>query len=218
MPIDLRPYLDPAKCAVTVFECQEAVIGERAQIPGLARAVRERDLLGRLAALLALARQAGVTVFYLNVPLPGERVRPVAGPMAARMAKALERMGPRQAEEDWSVVKEIAPEPGDRIALRRQGGYSGFYESDLESQLVELGVRTVLPVGVSLNLGIIGTSIDAAQRGYDVVIPADCVAGDPPEYGDQVLRYALRNIAFISSSETIGQIWAGAHFPAALRP
>ena len=74
--------------------------------------------------------------------------------------------------------------------------------------IVELGLHTVLPVGVSLNLGIIGTTIDAAQRGYDVVIPTDCVAGDPPEYGDQVLRYALRNIAFTASSQTISETWA----------
>jgi nicotinamidase-related amidase len=208
MPIDLRPYLDPARCAIAVFECQEAVIGARAQIPGLARAVHDRDVLGSLARFLAAARAAGATVFYLNMPSPGERTRPVTGPMAVRMAQVLKEMGPPQGEEDWSVVTEVAPASGDRVALRREGGYSGFYESDFESQLVELGLHTVLPVGVSLNLGIIGTTIDAAQRGYDVVIPTDCVAGDPPEYGDQVLRYALRNIAFTASSQTISETWA----------
>jgi hypothetical protein len=43
-----------------------------------------------------------------------------------------------------------------------------------------------------------------------VVVPQDCAAGDPPEYGDQVLRYTIRNLAYVTDSETIAEIWARA--------
>ena len=206
--MDLTPFLDPSRCAVTVFECQEAVLGERSQIPGLAKAVRDRDVIANRARCLESARAAGVGVYYLNVPPPTERPRLRPAPMTLRMEQTLGAMEPKQGEEDWSVLKEIAPEAGDVIVTRPRGGYSGFFATDLESQLVARGIETVVPVGVSLNLGIIGTSLDAAQRDFYVVIPSDCVVGDPPEYGDQVLHYALRNIAFISTSARISELWS----------
>ena len=76
--------------------------------------------------------------------------------------------------------------------------------------LRDLGIRTVIPVGVSLNIGVLATTVEAVNRGYRVVVPQDCAAGDPPEYGDQVLRYSIRNLAYVTDSEAIASIWAGA--------
>jgi len=44
------------------------------------------------------------------------------------------------------------------------------------------GVKTVIPTGVSANMGIVGTAIEAVNHGYRLVFAADCIAGDPPEY------------------------------------
>ena len=59
MPLDLRPYLAPAECALLVFECQENVIGKGSRLPTLVAAVEKCGMLPRLAQLLAAARRAG---------------------------------------------------------------------------------------------------------------------------------------------------------------
>ena len=67
--------------------------------------------------------------------------------------------------------------------------------------------RTVVVTGVSVNVGILGTALEAVNRGYTVVVPTDCVAGDPPEYAEQALRYSVRNVAFLSTREEIEAAW-----------
>lgn len=204
MPIDLSPYLEPSECSVIIFECQENVIGAGSQIPGLAAAVREGGILGSIAELLAAARRAGAGVFYCTAESRPDGLGRARTPMLDRM----ERMGtPTGAAPDVSIVKEIAPEPGD-VVIARGHGMSGFYETGLDPCLRDLGTRTVIPVGVSLNIGILGTTLEAVNHGYRVIVPRDCVAGDPPEYGEQVLQYAIRNLAYVTTSSEIRAVWA----------
>jgi nicotinamidase-related amidase len=62
LAVDLKPNLDPARSAVVVFECQERIVGPDSVLPGLARAVRDRDVLSRISDLADAARSAAVTV------------------------------------------------------------------------------------------------------------------------------------------------------------
>lgn len=59
------------------------------------------------------------------------------------------------------------------VAKRR---YSGFFETDLDLRLRELGVRHLVLTGVVTNICVRSTAHDAFFRGYDVVIPEECVA------------------------------------------
>lgn len=203
MPIDLSPYLSAQECAVLVFECQENVIGAQSSIPGLAAAVREGGVLANIAVLLEAARAAGASVFYCTAESrPGDLGR-ARTPLLDRVQRDPQGA---QGPLDTSVVKEIAPEPGD-IRMPRSHGMSAFFDSGLDPCLRDLGTRSVIPVGVSLNIGLLGTTVEAVNRGYRVIMPSDCVAADPPEYGEQVLRYSIRNLAYLSTSAEIAAIW-----------
>jgi nicotinamidase-related amidase len=206
MPIDLTPYLsDASRCAVLAFECQENVVGAGSRIPGLAKAVHDGGVLGNIARLLDAAREAGARVFYcVATPNPGGLGR-ARSPMIERMENAPQPAGD---SADTSVVKEIAPQPGDLVYARGHG-MTAFYGTTLDPCLRDAGTETLIPVGVSLNVGLIGTTIEAVNRGYRVVLPSDCVAADPPEYGEMVLRYSIRNLAYVSTADQISQIWRG---------
>ncbi|MGE4650807.1 MAG: cysteine hydrolase [Myxococcota bacterium] len=203
MPIDLSPYLSPADCAVLVFECQENVIGSESSIPGLAAAVRDGGMLGNIAALLEAARGAGARIFYCTAESRPGDVGRARTPLLDRLQRDL---GASAGPVDSSVVKEIAPEAGD-IRMPRSHGMSAFFDSGLDPCLRDLGTRTVIPVGVSLNIGLLGTTVEAVNRGYRVIMPADCVAADPPEYGEQILRYSIRNLAYLSTAAEIVAAW-----------
>ena len=54
--------------------------------------------------------------------------------------------------------------------------------TDLDAILRNLGVSTIVAVGVSLNIAIPNLVMDAVNKGCRVVLPRDAVAGYPAEY------------------------------------
>jgi biuret amidohydrolase len=101
-------------------------------------------------------------------------------------------------------VPELGPDPRD-VVSQRFHGMSPFAATELDALLRAEGATTVIATGVSLNVGIIGLAIEAVNHGYHVVIPRDCVAGYPAEYGEAVLQNTLSRLAhFTTSGELIG--------------
>jgi nicotinamidase-related amidase len=204
MPPDLTPYLDPSTCGVVVFECQQNVIGEHGPYPGLIAAVREGGMLERLSTFLSEARLAGAAVCYGTVSSRAGGLGAAKTPMhdglhsSAHAADAVEL--------DRSIVPELAPGPND-VIVERTHGMSGFHGTELDICLRDLGVKTVIPTGVSANMGVVGTSIEAVNHGYRLVFAADCIAGDPPEYAEQMIKYTFRNLGYLSTSSAIAAIW-----------
>ena len=202
MAIDLAPLLEPAHTAVLVFECQEGLLDEAGPLPGLAAAARGSHLLDSIAGLADRARRNGVSVIYMTAAQRSSRSA------AASQSPLEKRIGGAGGEpfDPGPVCPEVAPRPNESV-LEREKGMTGFYESGLDELLQERETHAIILVGISLNIGVVGTAIEAVNRGYRVVIPRDCVVGDPPEYGEQVIRYSLRNVAVLSTSEDIGKAW-----------
>lgn len=72
------------------------------------------------------------------------------------------------------IVEELDPSDDEyRVPKRR---YSGFFETDLDLRLRELGMKHLVLMGVVTNICVRSTAHDAFFRGYDVIIPEDCVA------------------------------------------
>jgi ureidoacrylate peracid hydrolase len=71
------------------------------------------------------------------------------------------------------IVPQLDPRPDEyRVAKRR---YSGFFETDLDLRLRELDIRHLVVMGVVTNICVRSTVHDAFFRGYDVVVPPECV-------------------------------------------
>src|SRR5690606_26223753 len=104
------------------------------------------------------------------------------------------------------VVAPLTPGPDD-VVIRREQGLTGFLGTGLDMYLRNTGVDTVILTGISLNIAVLGTAIEAMNLGYWVVVPRDCVASDPPEYADHVLRNTIRNIALVTDAASIAAHW-----------
>jgi len=207
VPFDLSPLLRPELSGLVVFECLEGVIGPGSHLPGLAAAARESDLVEHIRTLVEAARRAAVRVFYCTIERRADGAgNPASSPLERRLRETGDDRpgGPPLGD----FVEPLRPEPGD-VVVRREHGLTGFYESGLDAYLRNTGVRTVVLTGVSLNIGVLGTAIEAVNRGYTVVVPTDCVASDPPAYADQVLRYSLRNLAYLTTASQIIPHWSG---------
>ncbi|MFN8643795.1 MAG: cysteine hydrolase [Candidatus Binatia bacterium] len=204
MPVDLTQLLAPSHTAVLVMECQEGIVGNAATLGALGEAVRRHGTLGQIARVLDAARAARVPVFYLTVA----RRPDSAGASANCLLLALGRKGeplllgsPRQA-----VVAELAPRDGDWI-VNRYHGVTPFHAGELDQLLRNLGVRTVVATGVSVNIGITGLTIEAVNAGYQVVVPRQAVTGTPDEYVEAVFTHTLRMLATIADVDDVVATW-----------
>ena len=79
--------------------------------------------------------------------------------------------------------------------------------TDLDAVLRNLGVSTIVVVGVSLNISIPNVVMDAVNAAYRVVVPRDAVAGIPTEYGDAIIDNTLSLLATITSTDDLLQTW-----------
>jgi nicotinamidase-related amidase len=205
MPVDLRTLLDPRHSALLTMECQQAVIGDGAVLPALAEAVRASGLRAHLGTLVRHARAAKVPVVH---NLAWRRVDG-GGATANCKLLALARRGRTiltPGSSEAAVVPELGPEPGD-FELGRLHGISPFHGTELDPILRNLGVRTVVATGVSLNVGVLGLVIEAVNRGYQVVLPRDCVTGTPPEYVALLLEHTYALLTTVTTSAEIAAVW-----------
>lgn len=72
----------------------------------------------------------------------------------------------------------------------RQNGPDKFIGSNLEEKLKARGIKTVIVCGTSFQGVGIGTGGGAAQRGYKVIIPVDCLSSEDP-YMEQYSAFHL---------------------------
>ena len=72
----------------------------------------------------------------------------------------------------------------------RQNGPDKFLGSTLDPLLKEAGIKTVIICGNSFQGATVGTGSEAAQRGYKVIVPVDCSAGED-EYHEQYATFHL---------------------------
>lgn len=200
MAVDLTPLVDPTQTALVVFECQEGIVGSDSLLPGLAAAVRDGRVLEHIAFLADAARAAGVGVFHCTFERGATST--MNTPLELRM-----RAGGAAPPSMGPVAAELAPRADD-VVVARSDGLTGFHGTSLDDRLRAVDAATIVLTGVSLNIGILGTAIEAVNRGFTVVVPTDCVAGDPPDYAEQAVRSSLRNLAFLSTSTDIARAWS----------
>ena len=91
--------------------------------------------------------------------------------------------------------------------LRRWHGIGPMGGTDLDAILRNLGVSTIVAVGVSLNVAITNFVMDAVNNAYRVVLPRDAVAGIPDEYGTAMIENTLSLLATVTTTEELVAVW-----------
>jgi nicotinamidase-related amidase len=206
MPLDLTALLAPEHTAVVTSEVQNGVVGARSALPALAEEAARR-MLPNLGRLLPVARAAGVQVVHCTA------YRRADGKGANTNARLF--MGVRKSPvallpgtPEVEVVPELGPEPED-LVLTRTHGLDPMAGTDLDPVLRNLGVRTIVVTGVSVNVAVTNLVMDAVNRGYAVVLPRDAVCGIPQEYADAVIDNTLALLATVLTTDDLIDHWKG---------
>ena len=124
---------------------------------------RARAIVPATAELLNAARKAGVPVIFCNdAHIKGiDRELKLWGDHAIAGTPGAE------------VIPELGLCESDYVVPKRR--YSGFFQTDLDILLNELGVQTVVVTGLHAHMCVRHTSADAYCLGYDVVAAKECL-------------------------------------------
>jgi nicotinamidase-related amidase len=187
--------------ALLISECQRGVI-ERDLSPfaTLAEQAESRGIVGKIATLAAAFRAAGFPVFHLHVAhRPDCADVPLTNVILARSVKQ-GRM--RIGTPD---VETVAGLPIDARDVLHARGFSlvAFHGTDLDQQLRNRGVNTLVVCGVSSNVAVSGSALCGSDLGYQVLIPEDCVAGATAESHAFMVQQSLPLYSTITTGAAI---------------
>ena len=203
MRVDLGELVDPAHTAIVTQECQGAVMGPDAGLAVLADEAR-REALPNIERLLPAARDAGVKVVHCLV----QRRPDALGANHNAKIFAIGRSGVdvSPGSPGANLLPELGPAPSD-LVLRRWHGIGPMGGTDLDAILRNLGVSTIVAVGVSVNVAITNLVMDAVNAAYRVVVPRDAVAGIPTDYATAVIDNTLSLLATITTTDALLSTW-----------
>ena len=205
MPIDLSALAAPEHTAVVTSECQNGVIGPETLLPELSTAAQQ-GMIPALVSLLASARGASVPVVHC---LYGRRPDYLGSNSNARLFTALRDVEPKLVlgSPAVSLVRELGPEPTDLVLTRIHGINPMAAGTDLDPVLRNLGVKTLVVTGVSVNVAITNLVMDAVNLGYQVVLPRDAVVGFPADYADAIIDNTLSLLATVTTTSALIAAW-----------
>jgi nicotinamidase-related amidase len=199
----VRP-LDLSAAALVTSECQNGVIGAQSVLPELAAAARD-TVITNGALLCAAARAAGAPVIHgVAGRRPDDRGSNRNARLFGAMLKSPVRLDLGTPAAD--VVPEYDVQRSD-LVLSRIHGLNPMSGTDLDPILRNLGVSTLVVIGVSVNIAVTNLVMDAVNHGYQVVLPRDAVAGVPADYTAAVIDNTLSLLATVTTTDDIIRAW-----------
>ncbi|MET0541001.1 MAG: isochorismatase family cysteine hydrolase [Variovorax sp.] len=160
----------------------------------------DRAPIAPIAALVPALRAAGVPIVWLNWGVRKDLLNIHPSLLHAHThdgtGAGLGEPVPGGAEilrkGSWGaqIVDEL--DPGEQDIHVTKHRFSGFWDTELDSILRNIGVRTLFFAGVNADQCVMTTLEDASFLGYDVLMLRDCVGTTSPEYCMQATEYNVK--------------------------
>jgi nicotinamidase-related amidase len=197
--IDADPYtfdLAPEHCALLLIDMQRDFLEPGGFGEMLGNDVSQlRRTIDPNRVLLAAWRARKLPVMHTR---EGHRSDlsdlPPAKKIRGRSATCIGDAGPMgrilvRGEKGHDIVPELYPQAGEPIIDKP--GKGAFFATDLHAILQNLGVTQLIVTGVTTEVCVNTTVREANDRGYDCLVPEDCVGSYFPEFQ----RVGLKMIA-----------------------
>jgi ureidoacrylate peracid hydrolase len=181
--------LDPAHTAVMVIDMQNDFCAEQGYVE---RVVGKdvsacRAVVPAIMDLVAAARERRIPVLWIKANYDPDRLP--EGMLTKQREKSAEICcGTGSWGHDFYGVMAADGEP-----VIEKSCYSAFVGTDVEKQLRQRGIRTLVFAGVQTNVCVDSSLRDAVCRGFYAVLASDCVASHTPPLHEATLN----NVRFL---------------------
>jgi nicotinamidase-related amidase len=194
---DPYPFeFDPARTALMLIDMQRDFVEPGGFGETLGNDVSQlRAVIAPLQAVLAAAREAGMTVIHTREGhRPDLSDCPPAKLSRGKPALRIGDPGPKgriliRGEYGHDIIDELAPADGELVIDKP--GKGSFYATGLDETLRARGITSLVVTGVTTEVCVHTTVREANDRGYECLVLSDCVGSYFPEFQ----RYGLAMIA-----------------------
>lgn len=194
--IEAEPYtldLTPSKCALLIIDMQRDFLEPGGFGEMLGNDVSQlRQSIEPNKKLLAAWRAAGLQVLHTREGhRPDLADLPPAKKVRGHGAKTIGDTGPMgriliRGEAGHDIIPELYPLPGEPVIDKP--GKGAFFATDLHAILQNLGITQLIVTGVTTEVCVNTTVREANDRGYECLVPEDCVASYFPVFQEMGLK------------------------------
>ncbi len=161
-------FLDPRKTALVIIDLQNGVLSQPTFPYSTAEVVQNSNLLAKRF------RKKGATVVYVRVDMADFLRLPVDVPSRPPGSAPL----PASASE---LAPQVGFEAGDLLITKRHWG--AFAGTELERELRQRDIETIVLTGISTNIGVESTARQGTGLGFAFIIVEDaCSARDANDH------------------------------------
>jgi len=191
-----EPYafeFTPATCALLIIDMQRDFLEPGGFGEMLGNDVSQlRRTIAPNRQLLAAWRSKGWKVLHTREGhRPDLSDLPPAKKVRGRSPMTIGDRGPMgrilfRREAAYDIIPELYPLPTEPVIDKP--GKGAFFATDLHAILQNCGIQQLIVTGVTTEVCVNTTVREANDRGYDCLVPADCVGSYFPEFQDMGLR------------------------------
>lgn len=179
---------DPKKTALVIIDLQQGIVAYKTA-PHASAEVIERS--ARLAKAL---REKGGKVVYVHVNMSDFLKLPADQSMRDPNA-------PPPPPEASELVPEAGFQEGDLLITKRHWG--AFAGTDLEKQLRQRGIETIILTGISTNFGVESTARQGTGLGFAFVIVEDACTSQDAEMHKFSFEKIFPRLARVRTTEEV---------------
>lgn len=154
-------------------------------------------IIPAVKTIIEQAHLSGWPVIYINTA-----IKEPTSPLACKW-------GLHALKGSWGA--EVIPElrPGQNDLVVEKENYDGFFGTDLEKILKELGVDTVVAVGIHTHVCVLLTALGAFYRGYKVIALEEGMTTDKPDNHISRLPFFNSHIGQLMTLEEFLRTYSG---------
>jgi nicotinamidase-related amidase len=194
--VDAEPYFyefEPAHCALMIIDMQRDFLEPGGFGEMLGNDVSQlRCTIEPNRRMLAAWRSAGLSVIHTREGHRSDMTDlPPAKKARGRSKMSIGDLGPMgriliRGEPGHDIIPELYPLPTEPVIDKP--GKGAFFATDLHAILQNLGIQKLVVTGVTTEVCVNTTVREANDRGYECVVPADCVGSYFPEFQEMGLK------------------------------
>jgi nicotinamidase-related amidase len=196
LSVEAEPYpfeFFPEKCALLIIDMQRDFLEPGGFGEMLGNDVSQlRRTIEPNQRLLAMWRAKGWQVLHTREGhRPDLADLPPAKKVRGRNSRCIGDAGPMgrilvRGETGHDLISELYPLPAEPVIDKP--GKGAFYATDLHAILQNRGITQLVVTGVTTEVCVNTTVREANDRGYDCLVPSDCVGSYFPEFQEMGLK------------------------------